>query len=198
MKFVLGIATIAFLALVTPSLAADWKATETEKHYAIKGTTPLALYKSIGENGPVIKGNRRTMAITTWDLKWRRDYQRKGNGCVLASALPFLKINYELPKPAQKLSGQTAARWEVFYDGIVTHEHQHGAMLRNMTQVIINETVGLTTEQDDGNCNKLRAKVLENVKASFDAYTRQSNAFDRDEMSNGGNVQQLVLGLVRG
>ena len=76
------------------------------------------------------------------------------------------------------------------------HEHQHGAMLRNMTQVIINETVGLTTETDDSNCNQLREKVLVKVKQSFDAYTRQSFAFDREEMSKGGNVQKLVLALL--
>jgi predicted secreted Zn-dependent protease len=191
------LATIALLTLLaSPAQSADWKATEIEKHYKIDGTTPIALYKSIGEKGPVIKGNRRTIAITTWDLKWRRDYQRKGAGCTLASALPFLKITYELPQPAQKLPSPTNAAWQAFYQGIKTHEHQHGAMLRNMTQVIINQTVGLTTETDDGNCNRLREQVLAKVKQSFDAYTRQSFAFDREEMSKGGNVQKLVLGLL--
>ncbi|MEM9573594.1 MAG: DUF922 domain-containing protein [Pseudomonadota bacterium] len=193
------LATFAlFMLLSNIAHGADWEAQEFTKHYNINGTTPIALYKSIGEKGPVIKGNRRTMAITTWDLKWRRDYQRKNAGCTLASALPFLKITYELPKPAQKLPATINARWNAFYEGIKIHEHQHGAMLRNMTQVIINETVGLTTETDDSNCNQLREKVLAKVKQSFDAYTRQSFAFDRDEMTNGGNVQQLVLGLLNG
>ena len=196
----LGHACIVFLALVLShaAIAADWKATESEKHYAISGTNPIALYQSIGEKGPEPKGGKRTIAHTTWDLKWRRDYQRQEQGCILASALPFLKIIYTLPKPSSKLSGAANASWRTFYNGIKTHELQHGAMVRTMTQTIINETVGLTTKDDNKNCSKLRAKVLANVKSAFENYTSQSNAFDRDEMSNGGNVQQLVLGLVNG
>lgn len=189
---------IALLASAYPTLAADWKPSQQNVHYAISGKTPLALYQSIGEKGPKLKGNRRVIAHTTWDLKWRRDYQKQAQGCVLASALPFLKIIYTLPKPSSKLTGAVRTRWNAFYDGIVVHEHQHGVMIRQMTQTIIDETVGLTTSQDDKNCNKLRAKVLATVKTQFDNYTLQSRAFDRDEMSNGGNVQKLVLGLVNG
>lgn len=198
MKTGLRAATIALLALATPTFAAEWKPTEQNVHYAISGTTPLALYTSIGEKGPELRGKRRAIAHTTWDLKWRRDYQKQAQGCVLASALPFLKIIYTLPKPASKLSGVVNARWKRFYDGIVVHEHQHGVMIRQMTQTIIDETVGLTTAQDDGNCTELRAKVLATVKTQFENYTSRSFAFDREEMTRGGNVQQLVLGLVNG
>ncbi|MEM8539728.1 MAG: DUF922 domain-containing protein [Pseudomonadota bacterium] len=189
---------VLFMSLSNLAHSADWQATVSEKHYKVEGTTPIALYESIGERGPIIKDNRRTIAITTWDLKWRRDYQRKGAGCILASALPFLKINYELPKPAQKLPATMSARWNAFYEGIRAHELQHGEMIRNMTRVIINETVGLTTQTDDSNCNQLRAAVLAKVKTAFDAYTRQTAAFERKEMSEGGNVQKLVLGLLNG
>lgn len=188
---------VLVLSLLTSAAHADsWKATISEKHYRIDGTTPIALYESIGQRGPIIKGDRRTIAITTWDLKWRRDYQRQNAGCVLASALPFLAINYELPRPAQKLPASLNARWQIFYDGIKTHELQHGEMIRNLVRVIINETVGLTTEQDDGNCNQLRAKVLAKVKTAFDTYTRQTAEFERIEMSKGGNVHSLVLGFL--
>lgn len=190
------IAIIAQIGLATPAFAADWQATVKDVHYAISGKSARALYQSIGEKGPELKGGRRAIAHTTWDLKWRRDYQKKAQGCILASALPFLKIIYTLPKPATKLSNADNARWQTFYNGIVVHEHQHGTMIRQMTQNIINETVGLTTAQDDKNCTRLRADVLAKVKTQFENYTRQSSAFDRVEMSKGGNVHQLVLGLV--
>ena len=198
MKGAITAATIAVLALATPSRAADWQATESTAHYTISGATPLNLYQSIGDKGPKTSTGTRAIALTNWDLKWRRDYQRRGKGCTLASALPFLSITYALPRPGTKLGGQTEQRWNTFYAGIKAHELQHGAMLKTMTQNIINQTVGLTTQTDDGNCTRLRADVLKNVKAAFDAYTRQSREFDRVEMSKGGNVHQLVLALVNG
>ena len=198
MKAAMTAATCLVLALAMPAGAADWKATENTAHYAISGSTPLALYQSIGDKGPKTSTGTRAIALTTWDLKWRRDYQRRDKGCVLASALPFLSITYTLPKPATSQSGATAQSWGNFYAGIKAHELQHGAMLKTMTQAIINQTVGLATQSDDGNCNQLRANVLKNVKAAFDSYTRQSREFDRVEMSKGGNVHQLVLALVNG
>ncbi|MEO1745611.1 MAG: DUF922 domain-containing protein [Pseudomonadota bacterium] len=185
--------------LVAPSAgAADWAPTERVDHYSISGTTPHALYQSIGERGPKTSVGSRAIAVTEWDLRWRRDYQRRGEGCVVASALPFLTITYKLPKPASALSGDARRRWSTFSAGIVAHEDVHGVLLRAMTDTIIRETVGLSTANDDGNCNALRARVLEKVAAAYDGYRRDSNAFDRIEMSPGGNVQQLVLGLLNG
>jgi len=191
---VLAIALFPFF----PALASDWQPTERTEPYAIAGATPQALYQSIGERGPKTSIGTRAIAVTEWELLWRRDYQRKGSGCVLASALPFLTIIYKLPKPASNLSGEMARRWQKFAAGIKVHEEVHGVLLQAMTSTIIRETVGLTTAQDDNNCNSLRAKVLERVKIAYDDYRRDSAQFDRIEMSPGGNVQKLVLGLVNG
>ena len=45
--------------------------------------------ESIGENGPVISGSRRTIAHTTFQLTWGRDYRERADGsCVIARNVP--------------------------------------------------------------------------------------------------------------
>jgi predicted secreted Zn-dependent protease len=189
--------TLTFLLLATHANAAGWQPKEQIKTYAISGTTPIELYESVGANGPVIGGNRRTIAVTNWDLKWRRDYQPEGSACVLKSALPFLTITYTLPKPSAKLTGAAAAGWKQFIDGITAHEKVHGRDIIAMTEQIIAETVGLRVENDAA-CKQIRAEVLKRVQAAADDYKAKARAFDGIEMSDGGNVQQLILGLVNG
>ena len=185
-----------FAILAFPAQAADWQPVERVKHYEISGTTAPELYTSIGESGPLI-GKTRTIALTNWDLKWRRDYQAEGTGCVLKSALPFLTITYSLPKPSAKLPDTTARLWKTFIDGIAAHEKVHGGDIETMVDDIIAATVGLTVENDP-QCKKIRAQVLSLVKAANEAYKAKSRAFDSAEMSNGGNVHRLILGLVNG
>ena len=189
-------AALIMLALfATPAIAADWQAKHVVKTYGISGSTPIELYTSIGEAGPVIGQGRRTIALTEWDLKWRRDYQPDGSACVMKSALPFLTITTTLPKPKAKLSGDVGRRWQGFIAGITAHEAVHGADIVAMTQQIITETVGLRMENDAG-CKAIRAEVLKRVQKAADDYKAKSRAFDQVEMGNGGNVQHLILQLV--
>lgn len=188
--------TIAGILLAGSTPAAAWKANESTNYYAISGTTGKALYQSIGRKGPVISGNRRTIAITNWDLKWRRDYQAQGSSCKLVSALPFVTITYTLPKPAQKLTGSAAQKWARFSKGIQAHEKVHGDLVKELANRIIEATVGLTVENDNG-CKKIREEVLRRVKTEFEIYKLDNSAFERSEMGAGGNVRDLVLGLVK-
>jgi predicted secreted Zn-dependent protease len=177
--------------------AADWQPQEMVKPYAISGATPIELYESIGTSGPVIGEGRRTIAVTRWDLKWRRDYQPDGTACVLKSALPFLTITYALPKPKARLPENVARLWKTFIDGIAAHEKVHGQDIIAMVDGIIAETVGLRIE-NDRDCKLIRAEVLKRVEAANEAYKAKARAFDQVEMSKNGNVQRLILGLVNG
>lgn len=189
----------AMVALLLPASAhaEDWQPQIVNRTYAISGATPIELYESIGANGPVIGGGRRTIAVTQWDLKWRRDYQRDGSACVLKSSLPFLTITYTLPKPKAGLSGAAATGWRQFIQGITAHEKVHGNDIISMTQEIISNTVGLRIESDP-DCKLIRTEVLKLVQAAANAYKAKARAFDSIEMSDGGNVHKLILGLVNG
>jgi predicted secreted Zn-dependent protease len=186
------------LAIFTDAAtAASFTHTEKVTIYAISGVTPIELYESIGANGPVIGEGRRTIAVTRWDLKWRRDYQPDGTACVLKSALPFLTITYALPKPKAKLPENVARLWKTFIDGIAAHEKVHGQDIIVMVDGIIAETVGLRIE-NDRDCKLIRAEVLKRVEDANEAYKAKARAFDQVEMSKNGNVQKLILGLVNG
>jgi predicted secreted Zn-dependent protease len=195
MRLTIFVMTAAFV--VTPAAARAWQPQEVVKSYDISGTTPIELYESIGANGPVIGGERRTIAVTRWDLKWRRDYQPDGSACVLKSAIPFLTITYALPKPKAKLLENVSRLWKTFIDGIAAHEKVHGQDVIAMVNGIIAETVGLRIESDPA-CRRIRTEVLKRVESANESYKAKARAFDQVEMSKNGNVQKLILGLVNG
>lgn len=177
-----------------PASAQDWQAIEHVDHYRVNGTSPMALYQSIGERGPKLSLGR-VIAHTTFKLTWQRDYQQQGQACVLASAKPKLIITYTLPKPAQKLPSDVAAKWKTFYDGIVTHEKLHGQFMKDLTQQIQNVSIGLRDENDPG-CKKVRAALQAQLKPISDAHVARHSEYDQVEMSPGGAVHQLILAFL--
>ncbi len=183
-------------ALVAPAARADWKPVDRVETYAISGTTGRELYESIGEKGPKV-GDTRVIAYTTFDLKWSRDYRPSAGGCTLARAKPHLIIITKLPKPAGKLPAATAAAWKTFIDGIRTHEAVHGVHMIEMTRAIEAYSVGLRVENDPS-CKKIRAVLTERLAELSKEQRRRSNEFDKLEMSQGGNVHQLVFALING
>ena len=174
-----------------PAVAQEWQPTEKIEHYKVNGTSPMELYQSIGERGPKLSLGR-VIAHTTFKLTWQRDYQQQGQACVLASAKPKLIITYTLPKPAQKLSPDVAAKWQAFYDGIVTHEKLHGQFMKDLTQQIQDVSIGLRDENDPG-CKKVRAALQAQLKPISDAHVARHSEYDQVEMSPGGAVHQLIL-----
>ncbi len=181
----------ASLAAAMPAAAQEWQATEKVEHYKVNGTAPMELYQSIGERGPKLSLGR-VIAHTTFKLTWQRDYQQQGQACVLATAKPRLVITYTLPRPAQKLSPEVAAKWEAFYDGIVEHEKLHGQFMKDLTQSIQDVSIGLRDENDPG-CKKVRAALQAQLKPISDAHVARHSEYDQVEMSPGGAVHQLIL-----
>lgn len=189
---------MAALLSAGTALAADWKAAEQVKPYKVSGTTPIELYESIGAKGPLLGGSSRAIAATTFDLKWRRNYRPQPDGsCKLESAIPFLTIIYSWPEPSQKLKEPTAGLWKTFIEGIRKHERVHGDHMREMTQRILDTTVGLTVA-DDPKCEKIRQEMQKPLAAASEEQRQRSRDFDKAEMSDGGNVHQLILALVNG
>ncbi len=184
--------------MATPAPAAEWTATELVKLYKVAGKTPIELYEAIGAKGPLLGGSSRAIAVTTFDLKWRRDYQPQPDGsCTLASAIPFLTITYSWPVPSQHLAEPVASLWKTFRDGIERHERVHGEMIRAMTQRILDTTVGVTVANDP-QCTKIRKELQAPLAAASAEQRQKSRDFDKAEMSDGGNVHQLILALVNG
>jgi predicted secreted Zn-dependent protease len=186
--------TALLMPLAAPALA--WTPSERIEHYRISGATPAALYASIGERGPH-SGKGRAIALTTFRLTWKRDYRRRGEDCVLAEAIPNLAIIYHVPVPGQALSGATRAGWDRFAAGIERHERVHGDHIKAMVQKIEAATVGFTMAGDP-DCKKIREAIKLPLKALSDEQREASRNFDRQEMSAGGAVHQLILDFLNG
>jgi predicted secreted Zn-dependent protease len=189
---------LASLVTMAPGAArADWQAVEKVETYAVTGSTGPELYASIGARGPLLRGGKRAIAYTDFELTWSRRYVPGDDACTLVSAIPKLTITYRLPKPAGQLPAPVRRLWDNFYAGIRDHERVHGEMIRTLVADIEAATVGMSVAADP-KCVKIRAELKNRLSRLFETYKRRTSDFDLVEMSDGGNVQQLVLGLVNG
>jgi predicted secreted Zn-dependent protease len=187
----------AFFTILPMAAHAEWQAIEKVETYAISGKSGPELYASIGERGPIIRGKVRTIAYTDFKLLWSRKYAVKDDACVMVSAVPHLTIIYRLPKPAEKLSGSSRTNWETFFNGLRDHEKVHGQMIKEFVKNIEAATVGMTVA-DDAKCVKIKSELNKRLTELFQAHQQRNRDFDRVEMSEGGNIHQLILGLVNG
>ncbi|MBN9271245.1 MAG: DUF922 domain-containing protein [Mesorhizobium sp.] len=188
-------ALLFFMAFCWPAFAAG-QAAEKIVTYPISGRTGPELYASIGEHGPTA-GGARAIAHTTFDLKWSRKYERRGNACVLAAAKPWLTITYTVPKPAGGLPEAVQRHWDTFAAGVLAHEKVHGDTIKAMVRDIEGFSIGFTVDNDP-QCSRIRQDLTARLKAASDAQRKQGRDFDREEFRDGGNMQRLILALVNG
>ncbi len=186
----------SFLAPTANAQTGGWAPSEQIKTYSISGNTGFGLYQSIGERGP--QAGVQAVAHTTFKLTWRRDYRPQPDGaCVLATARPNLTIIYTWPKAPAKLPPDVAASWQRFISGVEKHERVHGAQILDMVKKIEAYSIGLRAENDP-KCQKVRTVLQQRLGELSNEQRQRGRDFDRDELSNGGAVHQLILALVNG
>ncbi|MBZ9655666.1 DUF922 domain-containing Zn-dependent protease [Phyllobacterium sp. 2063] len=198
MKTGVRLGLLAVCLSLSPAIArAEWQAIEKVEPYAIAGKSGAALYASIGEKGPKVGGMVRAIAHTNFKLTWTRKYETQGDACTLVSARPKLIITYTLPKPAEQLPDAAQKNWDRFIAGVRSHELVHGDMIKDLVKAIEATTVGLSVPNDP-KCQKIRAEMTKRLSALSLEQRQKSRDFDKAEMSQGGNVHQLILALVNG
>ncbi|WP_267549518.1 DUF922 domain-containing Zn-dependent protease [Rhizobium rhizogenes] len=185
---------IAFLPMTAH---ADWQPVEIIKTYSITGTSGAELYDSIGERGPLLGPKVRAIAHTDFQLTWTRKYEpQPGGACTITTNIPKVIITYTLPKPSGQLPAQTRRSWQKFIAGVEAHERVHGGYIKDMVKEIEAMSVGFSVP-DDPKCSKIRVELTKRL-GEISKKERQRNVdFDKVEFSDGGNLQQLVLKLVR-
>jgi predicted secreted Zn-dependent protease len=189
-------AALSLLCAAMPAHA-EWQAVERVQTYAISGNAPIDLYMSIGANGPKV-GIGRAIAYTDFELLWSRDYVPASDGsCTLQRARPSLTITYRLPKPTNDLPAATRPLWQTFIDGVEAHERVHGDFIKHMVREIEAVSVGLRAENDP-NCSKVREQLQVHLGRLSQEQRQKSRDFDLEELTEGGNVHQLVLSFVNG
>ncbi|MCQ4632102.1 DUF922 domain-containing protein [Shinella sp. CPCC 100929] len=174
--------------------AQDWQAVERVEPYTVQGSTGLEIYQSIGARGPKL-GLGRVIAHTGFKLTWTRKYERQGDACVITVNKPKLIITYTLPKLKSKLSEPLKSRWDTFITGVTAHEKVHGDFIKEMVRQIETVSVGLTVENDP-NCKQIRSQLQTKLGELSNAQRARSRDFDQVELTDGGNVHQLILQLV--
>lgn len=187
----MGIAFYPFAA------QADWQPIETVKTYAIAGRSGRELYDSIGERAPLLGPKVRAIAHTDFKLTWTRKYEPQPDGaCMITVNIPKLIITYTLPKPSAQLPASTRKSWQKFIAGVEAHERVHGGFIKDMVKEIEAVSVGFSVP-DDPKCSKIRVELTKRL-GEISSKERQKNSdFDKVEFSDGGNLQQLVLKLVK-
>lgn len=180
-----------------PAMAlAEWQAVEEVRPYSISGKTGAELYESIGARGPEA-GAGRVIAHTTFKLTWTRKYEPQGNACVITTNRPKLIITYTLPKPAAELPAAVKSSWQAFISGVQAHERVHGETIKEMVKEIEATSIGLTVA-DDPDCKKIRIELTRRLGEISGRQRQRGRDFDKIEMGDGGNIQQLILKLVNG
>lgn len=176
---------------------ADWQAAETIKTYAISGTSGRELYDSIGERGPLLGPKIRAIAHTDFKLTWTRKYEPQPDGaCTITVNIPKLVISYTLPKPSSQLSATVRKSWQKFIAGVEAHERVHGGYIKDMVREIEAMSVGFSVP-DDPKCSKIRVELTKRLGEISNKERQRNSEFDKVEFSDGGNLQQLVLKLVK-
>jgi len=175
-----------------------WQPVEQFSTYGITGDSGVGLYASIGERGPKIGAQVRAIAHTDFKLTWTRKYEPQPDGsCKIAVARPKLIITYMLPKPAVTLAPDLKTKWDVFIAGVRKHEAVHGVMITDMVKEIERVSLAISAPNDP-KCAKLRADLQTKLGEISRAQRQRSADFDKMEMSDGGNVHQLILHFVNG
>lgn len=195
---VIQLSAMAFCIAFLPTIAhADWQPTEIIKTYAIAGNSGAELYDSIGERGPLLGPKVRAIAHTDFKLTWTRKYEPQPAGaCTITVNIPKVIITYTLPKAPAQLPAQTRKSWQRFIAGVEAHERVHGGYVKDMVKEIEAMSVGFSVP-DDPKCSKIRVELTKRL-GEISKKERQRNVdFDKVEFSDGGNLQQLVLKLVR-
>ncbi|WP_172723829.1 MULTISPECIES: DUF922 domain-containing Zn-dependent protease [unclassified Neorhizobium] len=186
------------LVPINVSAQSQWQPVEQIQTYPVTGDSGVDLYASIGQRGPKIGKEVRAIAHTNFKLTWTRDYRPQTDGaCTLVSARPKLIITYTLPKPASALAPDLKKKWDVFIAGVYKHELVHGVMIIDMVKEIERVSVGLSVANDP-KCTKIRTELTAKLGEISKAQQKRSNDYDRMEMSEGGNVHQLILQFVNG
>jgi predicted secreted Zn-dependent protease len=185
--------------LLPPEIAlAEWRPVEQEKTYTVSGNSGAELYAAIGEHGPKVGGlPLGAIAHTSFKLTWTRKYEPRDGGCVIAVNRPKLIITYVLPKLAGKPPQSVRQEWETFIEGVRDHEKVHGRMIVEMVKEIEAISVGMSVPNDP-DCKAIRQELTRRLAEISQNQRRRSRDFDKVELSEGGNIHQLILRLVNG
>ena len=192
----LGAIAATVLATATIAGAAERIKIKTQ-NYAISGTSGADLYASMVRHGPRHGFLSRAIAQTSYTVEWQAEVVSNGGVCRVMQARPVLSITYTYPQPSRAMSPEMSRRWAKFMAGVKRHEQTHGSIAREMVRAAETAVKGLKVA-DDPTCRKTRSEVKRRADVIYAAYEARQIKFDAKEHRDRGNIDRLILGLVKG
>ena len=165
-------------------------------HYEISGKTAEALVAAMDRKGPKHGFLTRAIAQTRYEVSWNLDFAEKDGNCRASKTGGELSITYVYPKVSGALDGALAARWNRFLSGVRKHEEVHGSIARQMIAAAEKAIARIKTTNDRG-CSRIRREVTRKVNAVYAEYEARQVHFDKVEHRDGGNVDKLLVNLLK-
>lgn len=190
------VAAAACMALSMPASYAAGAVNSRTTYYAISGSNGMQLYLSMVRRGPRHGLLSRAIAQTSYRVEWDARVEAADGVCRVTSARPKLSITYAYPRPAEKMSPAVKARWNRFMTGVRRHEETHGRLAQQMVDAAYKSVRGLKIA-GDSSCRKTRREMKRRTDAAYALYEARQVRFDEVEHRDGGNIDRLILALIK-
>lgn len=185
----------AACALAVPAAAGVKVGVKTE-HYEISGRSGEALVAAMDRNGPKHGFLARAIAQTRYSVGWDLEWAEKAGSCKARKVTGNLSITYIYPKVGGAVDPALRKRWERFMAGVRRHEETHGTIAREMVAAAERAISRIATTGDPG-CVRVRSEVKRRVDAIYADYEARQLRFDEVEHKSGGNVEKLIVSLLK-
>ncbi|CAG0993670.1 MAG: DUF922 domain-containing protein [Rhizobiaceae bacterium] len=181
---------------VASSAAAGVKVGVKTEHYEISGKSGEALVTAMDRKGPKHGFLARAIAQTRYEVGWDLEWTEKAGKCRVRKVAGDLSITYIYPKVSGPIDPALGKRWARFMSGVRKHEETHGAIARQMVSAAEKAIAKISTTGDPG-CVRVRSEVKRRVNAVYAEYEKKQIRFDEVEHKDGGNVEKLVVSLLK-
>lgn len=193
----LAFAMAACFALPAGAALAKTEVAVKTKYYDVSGKNGVALIKAMDKKGPRHGFMARAIAQTSYTVGWEFTWAREGKSCRLAEADGTLDMTYTYPKVGSEVDRGLQKRWKRFMAGVRKHEEQHGKLARDMVASAERSLKGVNFGRDP-KCARAQAEAKRRIASVYAKYEARQIAFDKREHSEGGNVEHLLYGLMKG
>lgn len=181
---------------VASSAAAGVKVSVKTDYYEISGKSGEALVDAMDRKGAKHGFLARAIAQTRYEIGWELEWAEKGGNCRLRKVSGDLAITYIYPKVTGRMDSGLDKRWARFIGGVRKHEETHGAIARQMVAAA-EKAIARTSSTGDPGCVRIRKEVKRRVNAVYAEYEAKQVRFDEIEHKDGGNVEKMVVSLLR-
>lgn len=197
MRRILTVLAVCLCALgVAVAAHARPKVSIKTKYYDVRGKNGAEVLRQINRKGPRHGFLVRAIAQTRYTLSYSYDTVRTSKGCRTKNVVVKMDIIYVYPKLRGKVSRDLNRRWNRFFRGVKAHEQVHGKLAQQMAAAAEKALAGTQVGGKRG-CQKIKTVASRNVDKAFKAYERKQIAFDKKEHRDNGNVEKLVVALVK-